>query len=83
MSVSRRDVAAGLGALAAAVVALRASDAEADCPNIDKAIKALTAAQADLQNAKHDFDGHRAKALQDVNAALTSLGLCLGCKQCH
>jgi hypothetical protein len=82
MSISRREVAAGLGALAAAAVAFRASEAEADCPNITKAITALTLAQGDLQTAKHDFDGHRAQALKDVNAALASLGLCLACKQC-
>lgn len=83
MSMSRRDVAGALGAAVAAGLVLRSGDAEADCPNITKAIAALTAVQTDLQKAAHDYNGHRASALTAVNNSLTELGACLQAQQCR
>jgi hypothetical protein len=82
MSMTRRDAAAAVGAALAAGLLLRPGKAEAACPNIEAAIKALEAAQNDLKHAAHDFGGHRADALLAVDAALKQLGLCLGYKQC-
>lgn len=78
--MNRREAVGSLllGGLALATI----GQAEAACPNIDAAIKALTAAKSDLQNAAHDYNGHRADALKAVNAALSQLGLCLQSKQC-
>jgi hypothetical protein len=82
MDMTRRDAAAAVGAALAVGLVFRAGEAEADCPNIVKATAALVAAQTDLKNAAHDFDGHRADALKAVDAALTQLQMCLKSAQC-
>ncbi len=82
MDVTRRDAAVTIGAALAAGLMLGSKDAEADCPNIVKAIAALQLAQGDLQRAAHDFGGHRADALKAVNNALDQMGLCLQAPQC-
>jgi anti-sigma-K factor RskA len=82
MDMTRRDAAAAVGAALAVGLVFRASDAEADCPNIIKAVAALQAAQTDLKNAAHDYDGHRADALKAVDAALSQLNICLKSAQC-
>lgn len=46
------------------------SEGKEEHPHIEAAIKALETAKQHLQTATHDFDGHRAKALDHVNAAL-------------
>ncbi|HYL98029.1 MAG TPA: hypothetical protein VEZ90_03665 [Blastocatellia bacterium] len=48
-------------------------------PRIYAAIDALGAAQGDLQNAAHDYCGHRVEALEAVRAALTQLRLAIEC----
>jgi hypothetical protein len=48
-------------------------------PNIHKAVNALERAKGDLQNAAHDYCGHRVEALEATNAALRQLGLALQC----
>jgi hypothetical protein len=82
MNVTRRDMAAVVGAAVAAGLVLRSGAAGADCPNIVRAIDSLTKAQGDLQNAAHDYDGHRQEALDAVNHALDKLGKCLQSHQC-
>ncbi len=42
-------------------------------PKIRKAIRALQAAKEDLEDASHDFGGHRVEALEAVNNALKQL----------
>ena len=42
-------------------------------PKIRHAIKALEAAKEDLEDASHDFGGHRAEALEAVNNAIKQL----------
>jgi hypothetical protein len=61
----------------------RASKAEAACPNIDDAVRAMRGAQEYLRSAKHDFNGHRADALRACDEALRQLGLCLEHPQCR
>jgi hypothetical protein len=46
-------------------------------PEIRAAIRALERAKRHLQEAAHDFGGHRAEALEAVNKALEQLKLAL------
>lgn len=39
-------------------------------PRIEAAMKALENAKSELQQAAHDFGGHRVKALEHINQAL-------------
>jgi len=48
-------------------------------PNINRAISALGSAEADLQNAAHDYCGHRLEALNSVQNALSQLKLAIEC----
>jgi len=48
-------------------------------PAIKQAVQALEKAKTDLQNAAHDFCGHRVEALEATNKALTQLKLALQC----
>jgi len=46
-------------------------------PNIARAIEALEAAIADMQQAPHDFGGHKAKAIEASERAIKQLKLAL------
>jgi|GEM_PF-833880 len=46
-------------------------------PKIRQAIRALEATKTDLQNAAHDFCGHRVEALEATNHAIKQLQLAL------
>ena len=46
-------------------------------PQIHAAIDALRNARAHLQEAKHDFGGHRDAALRATNEAIEQLEICL------
>jgi hypothetical protein len=46
-------------------------------PEIERAIRQLTAAQKSLSVARHDYQGHRQKALDLVNQALSEAQTCL------
>jgi len=48
-------------------------------PNINRAISALGAAEGDLQNAAHDYCGHRLEALNSIQNALSQLKLAIEC----
>ena len=48
-------------------------------PNIYRAINALGAAEGDLQNAAHDYCGHRVEALGAVQNVLSQLKLAIQC----
>jgi hypothetical protein len=48
-------------------------------PLIRRAINALDAARTDLQQAAHDFKGHRAEALEAINRAQNQLRQALAC----
>ena len=45
--------------------------------HIHEAIDALRAARADLNEAQHDFGGHRADAIQAIDASIHQLEICL------
>ncbi len=63
-----------LGFLAFLAAASPASAGE-KYPNLDKAIRALKAAEGDLNKAPHDFGGHKADALAACEEAIKQLGL--------
>jgi hypothetical protein len=46
-------------------------------PHLHHALHELREAHAELKEAKHDFGGHRAKALKDVNHAIEQIELAL------
>jgi len=48
-------------------------------PRIHAAVSALESARIELQEAAHDFCGHRAQALKDTDAALRQLRFALEC----
>ena len=48
-------------------------------PHIGAAVNELKAAREELRTAAHDFCGHRADAVQQVDAALKQLQLALEC----
>jgi len=50
-------------------------------PRIYAAIRALEAARGDLQNAAHDYCGHRVEALAATNAALDQLRRAIACDE--
>jgi hypothetical protein len=71
----RRRVTTVLATICVALAAAAVSNAaqRERHPQIRKAIVALDHAKADLQNAEHDYCGHRAEALEAVNRALEQL----------
>jgi hypothetical protein len=48
-------------------------------PLIRAGVNALRSARRDLQNAAHDYCGHRVEALEATNTALNQLQLTLAC----
>ena len=50
-------------------------------PKIKAAINALQRAKSDMENAKNDFGGHKAEAIEATNKAIEQLGLALGLQQ--
>jgi hypothetical protein len=56
---------------------------EGHCPRIHEAVRALEAARAELQEAKHDFCGNRRNALRDTDAALRQLRAAEACDRCR
>jgi hypothetical protein len=46
-------------------------------PRLHHALFELREARRELETAKHDFGGHRVKAIKAVNAAITQIELCL------
>jgi Spy/CpxP family protein refolding chaperone len=45
-------------------------------PEITRALEALRNARAHIKDARHDFGGHRAEALEKVDAAIHQLEVC-------
>lgn len=50
-------------------------------PNIYRAVDALGAAEGELQNASHDFCGHRVEALDATRTALNQLKRAIQCAE--
>jgi hypothetical protein len=66
-------VAAATPVPAAAVVPERHS-------HIDEALESMRAAKHHLESAEHDFDGHRAKAIEHLNEAMHEAEICMSMK---
>ncbi|HXQ49736.1 MAG TPA: hypothetical protein VN802_01475 [Stellaceae bacterium] len=64
---------AAIAAVAGLTLAASAAEAQERHPKIGAAIRALEAAKADLQRAKHDFGGHREDAVRACDNALEQL----------
>lgn len=62
-----------LAAVLVASLALLAPTSQADQPNMQAALDALQQARAALQRASHDKGGHRAKAIEHVDAAIAQV----------
>jgi hypothetical protein len=46
-------------------------------PHIDEALESMRAAKHHLETAEHDFDGHRAKAIEHLNMAIHEAEICM------
>jgi hypothetical protein len=49
-------------------------------PHIDEALESMRAAKHHLESAEHDFDGHRAKAIEHLNQAIHEAEICMSMK---
>jgi hypothetical protein len=47
-------------------------------PHIDEALESMRAAKHHLESADHDFDGHRAKAIEHLDKAIHEAEICMG-----
>ena len=54
-----------------------ATMAAGEHPQIEAALGALRDARAHLQEAKHDFHGHRADAIRTIDEAIRQLKICM------
>jgi hypothetical protein len=49
-------------------------------PHIDEALESMRAAKHHLESAEHDFDGHRARAIEHLDRAIHEAEICLSMK---
>jgi hypothetical protein len=49
-------------------------------PHIDEALESMRSAKHHLESAEHDFDGHRAKAIEHLNQAIHEAEICMSMK---
>jgi hypothetical protein len=68
-----RRAAIAVAAVTGLTLAASAAEAQERHPKIDEAIRALEAAKVDMQEARHDFGGHRADALRACDRAIAQL----------
>ncbi len=62
---------------AAAPAPAAASPAPERHPHIDEALESMRAAKHHLESAEHDFDGHRAKAIEHLDRAIHEAEICM------
>jgi hypothetical protein len=55
----------------------------ARCPNIHGAVEALRSAKQELEEARHDFCGHRKEALEAIDHSLHELHEAEECDRCR
>lgn len=53
------------------------------CPAIHEAIHALEGAERDMQDARHDFCGHKARAMEVTHRAIEQLREAENCDRCR
>lgn len=66
--------AAPAAALAAPAVPVATPDRH---PHIDEALEAMRNAKHQLETAEHDFDGHRRKSIEHLDAAIHEAEICM------
>jgi hypothetical protein len=49
-------------------------------PHIDEALESMRSARHHLESAEHDFQGHRAKAIEHLDRAIHEAEICLSMK---
>jgi len=49
-------------------------------PQIDEALEAMRSAKHHLESAEHDFQGHRAKAIEHLDRAIHEAEICMSMK---
>jgi hypothetical protein len=64
-------------AVAAAPVAPAVAPVPERHPHIDEALESMRAAKHHLESAEHDFDGHRAKAIEHLDRAIHEAEICM------
>ena len=69
--------AAPVAAAAAAPAPAAAAGVPERHPHIDEALESMRAAKHHLESAEHDFDGHRAKAIEHLNQAIREAEICM------
>jgi hypothetical protein len=72
--------AAPVAAAAAAPAPVAAAAVPERHPHIDEALESMRAAKHHLESAEHDFDGHRAKAIEHLNRAIREAEICMSMK---
>ena len=70
-------------AMAAPVPAALAVAMPQRCPAIHEAIHALESAHRDLEEARHDFCGHKREAMEATHHAIEQLRMAEGCDRCR
>lgn len=55
----------------------------ASCPEMTRALNQLQAAQQDLNNANHDYQGYRVQALRATNTAISQVQQALQSRDCQ
>jgi len=49
-------------------------------PHIDEALESMRSAKHHLESAEHDFQGHRAKAIEHLDRAIHEAEICMSMK---
>lgn len=73
----RKRMMSGFAVLGLLIMLASASPAAGNHPEIEDALAALEKAKAHLQQAGHDFGGHRDNAISAINGAEKELRICL------
>ena len=53
------------------------------CPAVHEAIQALVSAERDMREARHDFCGHKARAMEITHNAIVQLREAENCEKCR
>jgi hypothetical protein len=70
-------------AVVVAAPAPLASPVPSACPNIHAAIDGLRSSEQELRDARHDFCGHKATAMEAVRHAIEQLHEAENCQKCR
>jgi hypothetical protein len=69
--------ASGAPVAAAAPAPIPAAAMPERHPHIDEALESMRAAKHHLESAEHDFNGHRAKAIANLDRAIHEAEICM------